>query len=441
MEEKPISVRSKSHIIPKYSPTDIQAFRKCPLQYRFYNIGNLPQSDPVQLWFGEFIHNVMEKSYLIWKDNPDQNKFPWSFEKVQKISIKVSKELLLRNIKPNFKNFCWCYGENIKKNCRDNNHHKLANEIAFSAVNKWGKYLFPLMSDNEFKFQYSRKIQVCDTDRSGYYSIVGITDAIDSIKIQKSNEDNKLIQYLKETLLIDGITKNNSEFNIIIEYKGTSRPKEENNSDDSLWKQNERQVMTYMWLHDQKFKKVGKKAICGIILYLNELCPTNETVKELLTTEDVLRNRFHATENDIKSLKKEKRDLSDNSSLSENFLLRRTMHIVPYDEEAIENSLKDFDNTVRDIETCKHNEKINPENVVSCWGYNKDCDEPTRTACDLKGICGTGKLKLDKDVADEFCFENGEMIRSRLNGQPATVHQRTSWMKKCYKFVSDILRH
>ena len=145
-----LSSRSKAYMIPEYSLTgDLLSFLTCNLQYRYQNKGTLPPSMPIQLWFGEFIHGVMEEAYLQWELN--KTPFPWDWKKdIRPIENMIDARLQVRGLYPPKEHFFSTNhpsNENVDVNERD--HKKLASARAERAINYWGPHLFPLIDSAE----------------------------------------------------------------------------------------------------------------------------------------------------------------------------------------------------------------------------------------------------------------------------------------------------
>ncbi len=392
-----LSTRSKKYIVPSYSLTgDLIAFLKCRLQYRFNNKGSLPPAIPVQLWFGEFIHGVMEEAFLVWKkelEETGQSKTRWTFDEVQKISVEIAKRLKSKGLKPYSGIFCNCCEKGPKGWCNDEDHphHLVANERAYFAVNGWGPHLFPLIQENEKRLQGIRSMPNYNPERSraNLYSITGVADVISSINIANCSPDNKLVLLLRENPSINKMIEDNPEFEVIIDYKGTARPNEKGKKEEQEeWKQFGWQIATYMWLQEQNLKASGiqKPIVAGALLFLNELYPSEEDCKNMAKMDkEYLKTEFHASDRDIDMLER-----GNYRQLSEEFLMRRSIRIVEYDPVMIQESLKSFDEVVSELEDCVLDEMHNPKNVISCWSCS-EYEQHRCIACDLKNICDSAK--------------------------------------------------
>src|SRR5438552_286158 len=136
-----LAVRPPIQTLPSYSLTgDLVGFLRCGLQYRYTRIGNLPPSHPVQLWFGQFIHSVLEESYRLVREGTRGNP-PWPPAVLDRIMDRIDRRLAARNIR------CW-----------DNESEEVGRRRATVAVNELGPLLFPLISQAEVRVRGARKL-------------------------------------------------------------------------------------------------------------------------------------------------------------------------------------------------------------------------------------------------------------------------------------------
>lgn len=388
-----LSSKSKPYMIPEYSLTgDLLSYLTCGLQYRYQNKGTLPPSMPVQLWFGEFIHGVMEEAYMKWEN--DQTPFPWDWKKdIRPIEDIIDLRLQVRGLYPPAKHFFTINHPNLDMTIDDLNeydHKKLASARAEKAINVWGADLFPLMESAEVLIKGLRDMPYSKNDkRSKYYGINGVIDVLSLINI---NENNKIVKYLKENEEFNKIVEqyNEDEYEIIIDYKGMKRPPcNVAGSNNENWDYHERQILTYSWLRE---KQEGKKPVAGIIFYLNELVPSIEDLK--LIKEDIY---YHLTDVGDSAEYASDIELIDNWSeddempkLSEKFKVDRSIRVIPIDDNKINEALEKFDNIVEKIETSIIKE-INGCKIQDAW--TAEGEERTCSACDFKTFCKNNKNK------------------------------------------------
>ena len=388
-----LSSRSKSYMIPEYNLTgDLLSFLTCGLQYRYQNKGTLPPSMPIQLWFGEFIHGVMEEAYLQWELT--QKEFPWDWkEDIRPLEDIIDMRLQVRGLYPPANHFFTTNHPDIELEISDLNEHdhkKLASARAEKAINIWGCDLFPLMESAEVLIKGLREMPYTQADkRSNYYGINGVIDVLSLINI--NDDSNKIVKYIKNNEEMQKILKNldKDEYEVIIDYKGMKRPPcDVVKSGNETWDYHEHQILTYSWLRE---KQEGHKPIAGIIFYLNELVPSKEDL--IIIKEDINNNLtdiptgLDGYEKDIELIEKWNED-EKMPELSENFKIDRSIRIIPIDDDKINESLTKFDNVVNEIETCIIKETKGCK-IQDAWKAN--AEKRTCEACDFKTFCKNAK--------------------------------------------------
>ena len=400
--------RSKAYMIPEYSLTgDLLSFLTCNLQYRYQNKGTLPPSKPVQRWFGEFIHGVMEESFIKWKH--EKTAFPWDWkEDIRPIEELIDLRLQARGLYPHDEDLFFSILNQPEhdltiEDLNEHDHKKLASARAEKAINIWGKHLFPLIDSSELLIKGIREMPKYDENRSRskYYGINGVVDVLTSMKINKTleqttldNYNNKIIEILKRDEDFQNKIKNaeNEDYEIIIDYKGMKRPPKtvKNPKLENKWESHEQQILTYSWLRSKQ--EDSKDIFAGIIFYLNELVPSKE---DLILIKDEMENGLIEAETLIKfesdfELITDWQEDDKAPELSDEFKLERSIRIINIDDNELKKSLDKFDSVVFEIEESLINE-IKGCRIQDAW--KAEADERTCTACDFKTFCKNNKNK------------------------------------------------
>ncbi|MDL2270863.1 PD-(D/E)XK nuclease family protein [Methanobrevibacter sp. OttesenSCG-928-I08] len=382
-----LSARTKAYMIPEYSLTgDLLSFLTCNLQYRYQNKGTLPPSMPIQLWFGEFIHGIMEESYIKWENG--QKEFPWDWKtQIRPIEDMIDLRLQVRGLYPPPTQFYSTVNE--ENVILTDDHERIASARAIESINKWGPHLFPLIDSAEVLIKGIRDMPNYDKDksRSNYYGINGVIDVLSSINInellKEDESENKIINYLKNNKhFMDNISSLKDEnYEVIIDYKGMKRP----SLDSSNWIHHKWQILTYAWLRQKQ--EESSKVIAGIIFYLNELVPSTEDMVSIQT--DINGDNTDVTPNnkdyDLIMNWDEDKKVPD---LSDKFKMDRSIRIINIEDNNINNSLNEFDKVVNKIEDSLIKE-MNGCKIKEAW--KSDGEERTCKACDFRTFCNNKK--------------------------------------------------
>ncbi|MFM8857066.1 MAG: PD-(D/E)XK nuclease family protein [Actinomycetota bacterium] len=366
-----LSKRPPIYELPSYSLTaDLLGFLRCGLQYRYTRIGRLTPSRPVQMWFGQFIHGVLEEAfrrYATARDAGRDESPPWREETLEEIRDLVKGRLAAQGL------HAW-----------DEDLERLGDLRADAAVNELGMYLFPLIHRAEVRLTGSRVLPPIETAlqfrEADRYEIVGVVDVISHVELQDPQlQDNLLVRLLTEEL--DGNLP--ERFELIIDYKGMRRPPiRGGGARPTLWEVYGWQLQTYA--HLRRAQDDHLPIAAGLLLYLNELVPTTKDIVSL-------RKEITNDETDVKpSASSEAAEQLNNwrvvgDPLPLDYRLKRAIRVVPVDDATIQQALTEFDDVVVRIETCRGRE-IRAGNIVASWDRN-NTDDDTCVACDSRTFC------------------------------------------------------
>ena len=400
--EMTLSIRETDKIVPEYSMTgDLLSHRRCGLQYRLYNRGALPPSKPVQQWFGEFIHGVMEEAYYRWSAGTIPLEFPWHWHVIQPIEIDVHTMLLAKGLQAPpglFRRYNEAGDPRLQR--------RLASYRAEAALNTWASHLFPLVQAAEVRLKGSRLIpHIIDASRAWAtrYTVTGVVDVLSSVALREADESNRIVAELMNDPFIRSELASGATFDVIVDYKGMRRPV----PGDAAWTEQAWQLRTYAWLRQQQVP--DRRVIAGVLLYLNELIPARADLLELVgdsTGNGGRQTDLPASGADLQDLQMlqealaaatrrrdpdlellEEYEAADNQ-VSETLRIARSFRLVEMNEASIAEALDGFDRTVADIERCVYQESTTGDVQDSWPAY---FERRTCVACDFKYQCPTGR--------------------------------------------------
>lgn len=386
-----LPVKARTRLVPEYSLTgDLLSFKRCARQYRYYNGSSLPPARPVQMWYGEFIHGVLEEAYLRWR--ADQPAFPWPYAEVDDNSVPGPPD---PNLAPHdIRSLGWPIERSLEqqgKRARSRNTRIAAYRRAEVSVNTLGPILFPLIAANEQKIIGTRTLPPLPSGvepRAAQYGLKGVIDVLSRVTLNDAGDDNPIRQAVLATY-----DASKGDYEVIVDYKGSRRPPVDEEA-RSAWKLEEWQVLTYAWLRQRQ--PASRPVGACILIYVNELAPGNAEYEHLLAElkngrTDVLPEPLSEDDNRLRAFTP-----GTDPQLSKEFLLRRALRVVPVNEDRISQAADQFDQIVALIE-----ERVAIEaqmgGIRSVW--EPDCtDQRTCVACDFKLGCETAVEKgLDKE--------------------------------------------
>jgi hypothetical protein len=368
--------RHEPEVIPEYSLTgDLLSFLHCGLQYRYHNGSSLPPSRPVQLWFGEFVHGVMEAAYRLWANGAPS--FPWPCTPAP-----YRGSLPAGQPDHDIGTIGHVVEETLRaqgKSSRNEVARASAYRRADAAVNQIGPHLFPLVSAAEEKVIGTRPLPARRGAtpvrvRGDRYELHGVIDVLTNVTLEAASDGNVVGDAIRQAC-----PRLRGRFEVIVDYKGSRRPP----TTDDYWCQGEWQIQTYAWLRERQPGSL--RVAAGVLLYMNELAPSEDDLGKL-------RAELRGAGTNVVPARGSRDDYLLNTwrpgdappDLSLGFRMRRAIRVIPVTRESQSVATRQFDGVVLDIEGCVAAE-IAAGTVMAHWAPGGDAE--TCAACDFRHFC------------------------------------------------------
>lgn len=251
-----LPIRRPPYQVPSFSLTgDLLSFRKCGLQYRYLNGSALPPSRPVQMWFGEFIHGVLELALRGFQQGA-YGSFPWNDDVLTSLCDTVTSRLRSQG-----------------KTARSQRAEDFARRRASLAINQLGPLLFPLVDTPEVTLSGTRDMPQSASFRARYYEVTGRIDVLTNVALESVPPGtNAIVDMVRNAVEVD---VDGRPFEVIVDYKGTRRP----STTDPEWQLYAWQLQTYAWLRQRQPDSLPVRA--GLLIFINELLPSATDMRRL----------------------------------------------------------------------------------------------------------------------------------------------------------------
>ena len=374
-----LAIKRPDRIVPEYSLTgDLLSYRRCVMQYRFYNGSSLPPSRPVQMWYGEFIHGMLEAAFRLWNTAKGKLPFPWPCTPLPDAGPPQAPP---PGLPPNdLRTIGWPIEEALAhegKRARSRRARVSAYGRAEAAINLLGPHLFPLIADAEQKVIGTRQLPA-PTDgrllRSERYALHGVIDVLTNVELARVGPGN-IVREAVEAACPDL----SGTFEVIVDYKGSHRPA----TDEDHWSLGEWQVQTYAWLRQRQ--QLAHPVAAGILVYVNELAPGSDDIRRLRSAINRGRTDVTPSRGDPDFYALQSWTPGTAPGLSEAFRFRRAVRAIPITEASIAKATSEFDLIVSEIEGRVVNEAMQGS-IRATWPPT--CKEPeTCIACDFRFFC------------------------------------------------------
>lgn len=376
-----LPIKRPDRIVPDYSLTgDVLSFSRCQRSYRYYNGSALPPSRPVQMWYGEFIHGMMERTFRLWQDRrglpfpmpctmPDEGERPGEppdgldpFD-LRTIGWPIEQALAHQG-----------------KFARSRDARISAYERAEAAINQLGPHLFPLVDVAERKVIGTRQLPPggdAAVERASRYVLEGIIDVLSHALLDGEPAGNAV-----KAAILEVQPELQGEYEVIIDYKGARRPPVDRGP-RSEWQLGEWQVQTYAWLRSQQAD--ARPVAAGVLVYVSELAPGGKELSNLRREMRAGRTDIVPANGTPDYYQISAWEPGHQALLSPEFRLRRAIRVVPVTPASMADATAAIDRVVRAIEDRVATES-SCNNIRQAWPADSN-DEDSCAACDFRASC------------------------------------------------------